>query len=72
VRELQYIRSGRLAWHERDEPTLPTDIGQEKATNPFLRVNQPEVIATASRYAGKDLKDPVSVLGAIRDWKNNF
>jgi threonine dehydrogenase-like Zn-dependent dehydrogenase len=22
VRELQYIRSGRLAWHERDEPTL--------------------------------------------------
>ena len=57
---------------ERDEPTLPTDIGQEKATNPFLRVDEPEVIATASRYAGKKLEDPVSVLGAIREWKNNF
>jgi hydroxyacylglutathione hydrolase len=53
-------------------PTLPTDIGQEKATNPFLRVEEPQVVASASRYAGKSLSDPVSVLAAIREWKNNF
>lgn len=56
----------------KDLPTLPSDIAQEKATNPFLRVNEPEVIAAASRYTGKTLSDPVSVLAAIREWKNNY
>ena len=51
---------------------LESTIGYEKATNPFLRVTQPEVIATASRYTGKSLSDPVDVLAAIREWKNNF
>jgi hydroxyacylglutathione hydrolase len=53
-------------------PTLPSTIGQEKATNPFVRVQEPAVIASASRYAGKALTDPVSVLAAIREWKNAF
>ncbi len=57
---------------DKDLPTLPSDIGQEKATNPFLRCNDPNVIASASKYAGKPLTDPVSVLAAIREWKNNF
>jgi hydroxyacylglutathione hydrolase len=60
------------AQRARDLPTLPTDIGQEKATNPFLRVSEPKVVESASRYAGKPLSDPVSVLAAIRDWKNKF
>jgi hydroxyacylglutathione hydrolase len=60
------------AQRAKDLPTLPTDIGQEKATNPFLRVNEPQVVESASRYAGKPLSDPVSVLAAIRDWKNKF
>ena len=56
----------------RNLPTLPTTVGEEKATNPFLRVQEPEVIASASRYTGKPLGDAVAVLGAIREWKNNF
>jgi hydroxyacylglutathione hydrolase len=60
------------AQRAKDLPTLPTDIGQEKATNPFLRVDEPQVVESASRYAGKPLTDPVSVLAAIREWKNNF
>jgi hydroxyacylglutathione hydrolase len=55
-----------------DRPTLPSTIAQEKATNPFVRCEAPGVIASASRYAGRTLADPVSVLAAIRDWKNNF
>jgi len=55
-----------------DEPTLPSTIAREKAANPFMRCDQPGVIAAASKHAGKPLKDPVSVLGALRDWKNNF
>jgi hydroxyacylglutathione hydrolase len=60
------------AQRAQDLPTLPSDVGQEKATNPFLRVSEPQVVEAASRYAGKPLSDAVSVLAAIRDWKNNF
>ena len=38
-----------------DLPTLPSTIAKEKACNPFLRCNQPEVIRNASNYAGKPL-----------------
>ena len=69
MRELE-TRARKL--RDQDLPTLPSTIGQEKATNPFVRCTQPGVIASASSYAGKPLADPVSVLAAIRDWKNRF
>jgi len=53
-------------------PTLPSDLGLEKATNPFLRCNKPEIVRSASAVTGKALTDPVSVFAAIREWKNNF
>lgn len=55
-----------------DLPTLPSTIAKEKACNPFLRCNQPEVIRNASNYAGKPLTDPVSVFTAIREWKDKI
>lgn len=57
---------------DQDLPTLPSNIGQERATNPFVRCREPSVVAAASKYAGKPLNDPVSVLAAIREWKNRF
>jgi hydroxyacylglutathione hydrolase len=60
------------AMREVDVPTVPTTIGLERATNPFVRCNEPGVIATASQRAGKPLADAVSVLAAIREWKNGF
>ncbi len=53
-------------------PTLPSTIVMEKACNPFLRCNQPEIIHNASNYIGKPLTDPVSVFATIREWKNNI
>lgn len=53
-------------------PTVPSTIAQEKATNPFVRVNEPAVVAAANRFAGKTLSSPADVLGAIREWKNGF
>ena len=69
---LAELEKRAAAQRAKDLPTLPTDIGQEKATNPFLRVQEPAIIAAASRRAGKPLEDPVSVLATLRDWKNNF
>jgi len=56
---------------DANQPTLPSNIAQEKATNPFVRCVEPGVIATASKHAGRALADAVSVLGALREWKNN-
>ena len=57
---------------DQDLPTLPSTVAQEKATNPFVRVRERAVIESANRYAGKTLIDPVTVLAAIREWKNGF
>jgi len=53
-------------------PTLPSTIGREKATNPFLRCREPAVIESANKYLGARLSTPVQVFAAIRDWKNRF
>jgi len=51
-------------------PTLPSTVGEERATNPFLRCAEPALIAAASRYRGQPVRDPVQVFAAIREWKN--
>jgi len=53
-------------------PTLPSTIGREKATNPFLRVTQAAVIESANKYLGKRVSDPAGVFAALRQWKNQF
>ncbi|MFG1490536.1 hydroxyacylglutathione hydrolase, partial [Oceanospirillum sp. HFRX-1_2] len=66
------------AIHETDQirnrnlPTLPTTIGEEKCHNPFLRSHQPPVIAAATEQSGTLVIDPVEVFSAIRQWKDNF
>lgn len=60
------------ALRQQNLPTVPTTIALERAANPFVRCTEPGIIASASQRAGKPLTDPVSVLAAIRDWKNNF
>lgn len=51
-------------------PTLPSRLGDEKATNPFLRCSEPAVIESANKYLGSRLSTPVQVFAAIREWKN--
>ncbi|MBL8348861.1 MAG: hydroxyacylglutathione hydrolase [Burkholderiaceae bacterium] len=52
-------------------PTLPSTIAQERAINPFMRCDAPAVIAAAR---GRGVTDPsgAAVLGALREWKNQF
>jgi len=53
-----------------NRPTLPSTIGREKATNPFLRVTRPAVIQSANKYLGRRVSDPAAVFAALRQWKN--
>jgi hydroxyacylglutathione hydrolase len=57
---------------EAGKPTLPSTLGEERATNPFLRCAEPAVIESANKYLGARLSDPVRVFAAIREWKNRF
>jgi hydroxyacylglutathione hydrolase len=56
---------------EAGRPTLPSTLGEEKATNPFLRCAEPAVVESANKYLGARIADPVRVFAAIRDWKNS-
>lgn len=53
-------------------PSLPSKLSIEKATNPFLRLDSPEVIASAAKYADKPLQDKVEVFAYLRQWKDGF
>ncbi len=57
---------------DRGTPTLPSTIGTERATNPFLRVREPVLVTSASRYAGRTLTNAVEVFAALRKWKDGF
>jgi hydroxyacylglutathione hydrolase len=57
---------------EAGKPTLPSTLGDEKATNPFLRCREPAVVESANKYLGARVSDPARVFAAIRDWKNRF
>ncbi|AKJ28946.1 hydroxyacylglutathione hydrolase [Caldimonas brevitalea] len=53
------------------QPTLPSTLGLELQINPFLRCDQPAVVAAARAY-GATSDDGVAVLAALRLWKNEF
>jgi len=58
---------------EQGSPTLPSNIGIEKATNPFLRYEQPAIVRTlinADRLAPD--ATPLEAFAALRQWKNEF
>ncbi len=66
-------RNGReLAKRSRNEPTVPSTMGVERATNPFLRAHLPAVKAAAAAHAGHALADDVASFAALREWKDGF
>lgn len=60
------------ALRARDVPTVPFTLGEELATNPFLRCADPAIAEAASRYAGRKLTRPGEIFAAIRSWKDQF
>lgn len=57
--------------HAANLPTLPSSITLEKATNPFLRCTQPELIRTLQRRGLADTSE-LGVFTALREWRNHF
>jgi len=71
-RALAARKAREAAKRERGEPTLPSTIAEELATNPFLRCGEPEIVASAERHAGGHAAGRVDVFATLRDWKDTF
>lgn len=52
--------------------TVPSQLGVEKATNPFLRSEQADIIRAAEAFSGRKLTAGAEVFGAVRHWKDTL
>src|SRR6201991_3563609 len=57
-----------IANRQAGKPTVPSTLGLEKKTNPFLRPDSAEI----RKSLGMENADTVSAFGEIRERKNNF
>jgi len=70
--DLQVWEQSAHALRDADLSTIPTTLGHEMRTNPFLRWNEPEIRLSASTRAPGAQLDGVSTFAIIREWKNGF
>ncbi|WP_019140597.1 hydroxyacylglutathione hydrolase [Noviherbaspirillum massiliense] len=56
----------------RGEPTVPSSIGLEKMTNPFLRYREPGIMDRLTSLGKLSQREPISSFAALRQWKNSY
>jgi hydroxyacylglutathione hydrolase len=56
----------------RGQPTVPSTIGVEKATNPFLRYDRPAILDRLEQQGHISTREPIGAFAALRRWKNTF
>ncbi len=77
-KKMEWVRARRAKaasdWHDATEAefSIPSTIGEEKATNPFMRVDSPEIIESVRKAHPASDADPVTILGHIRAMKDSF
>ncbi|MDR0770929.1 MAG: hydroxyacylglutathione hydrolase [Burkholderiales bacterium] len=54
------------------KPSVPSTLAEERATNPFLRVDVPAVQAAARAYSGLPCTTAPETFAALRAWKDRF
>lgn len=54
------------------QATVPFTLAGELATNPFLRLQNPAVQASAARYLGRKPANSIETFAVIRKWKDEF
>lgn len=57
---------------ERGQPTVPSTIGVEKLTNPFLRYREPAILEHLLAAGRINTPEPLAAFAALREWKNAF
>lgn len=57
---------------ETGRPSIPSTLGDELDTNPFLRCSETAIIAAATRHHGRRPGNEVETFAVIRQWKDGF
>ncbi|MEQ9462984.1 MAG: hydroxyacylglutathione hydrolase [Haliea sp.] len=70
--ELARRAAAAAGTRQRGEPTVPSEIGLERATNPFLRCEEPALVAALKRQGKWQGEKPEEVFAALRAWKDDF
>lgn len=70
--ELQQRAQDAKATRDQGLPTVPTTIGLENATNPFLRHARPEIADRLIQLGHLSSREPIAVFAALRHWKNSY
>ncbi len=60
------------AKRDRGLPTVPSTIGLEKSTNPFLRYRDRHIVEGLQAAGRLQGDEPTAAFAALRTWKNNF
>lgn len=60
------------ATRARNEPTVPSELGLELATNPFLRCSEPALQASLESQGKLGQRDGAQVFAVVRGWKDTF
>ena len=68
LRAIEEVKETR----SQNKPSLPSLIDTELKINPFMRCRELTVIQAAEKYSNRKLNQTEEVLGAIRNWKDNF
>ena len=72
--QLQQRQRDAHQLRSNNQPTIPSTIALEKATNPYLRCKEPEIIAGVMKYLKltEPPKDEIEVFKALQHWLDNF
>lgn len=65
-------RERAQAQRDQGQPTLPSQLRQELATNPFLRCDDPQLAASVCAKSGEALASSEQVFAALRQLKDRF
>jgi hydroxyacylglutathione hydrolase len=59
---------------KRDQnlPTVPSFIGLEKSTNPFLRYTEPAILDRLATVGRLPVRESIPAFAALREWKNSY
>jgi hydroxyacylglutathione hydrolase len=77
-RKMSWVQERRAKaaadWHDAtpDEMTIPSTLADERATNPFMRVDSAEIQQSVRARYGDCPDDPAAILGRVREMKDQF
>ena len=52
--------------------TVPSTLGEEKSTNPFLRYREKSISDLLKSSGRLNNENPIAAFAALREWKNGF